>query len=222
MRSALRAGYQPALAALRADSVFPDESARARDARRRAVTGRRVDPDRARHAALAVVEPSVRQEERRDLVSRDHACDGPATGRDDGAPSSRRDAGTSPRAPWRSRCSRCGRRSRRASRARPRADSSRARSASSGTSGEAESRELRGERKADVPLTADADARVALADPAGEVGRDHSCFMHHALPRWARRSTGTPATRLGRAGVPRRWSGRSRRGSECRARPTNA
>ena len=143
MRSALRAGDQPALAAFRADPVFPDESARARDARRRAVTGRRVDPDRARHAALAVVEPSVRQEERRDLVSRDHACDGPATGRDDGAPSSRRDAGTSPRAPWRSRCSRCGRRSRRASRARPRADSSRARSASSGTSGVCERPALR-------------------------------------------------------------------------------
>jgi len=51
MRSTGRAGHQPALAALRAHAVFPDESTRARDAGRRAVTGRRVDPTRAPRSA---------------------------------------------------------------------------------------------------------------------------------------------------------------------------
>ena len=48
-----------------------------------------------------------------------------------------------------------------------------------------DSRELHGERKADISLTDDADAGGAFGDPAGELGRGHSRFMHHALSRWA-------------------------------------
>lgn len=50
-------------------------------------------------------------------------------------------------------------------------------------SGRHEIADFRCERKAHVPLTDDADADGALQDPAGELGRGYSRFMHYALSR---------------------------------------
>ncbi len=70
--SAGGACHQATLAALRADAILPDEPAGASDSRRRAVTCRRIDSNGATEATLAEEAASVGQQERRNLVSRDH------------------------------------------------------------------------------------------------------------------------------------------------------
>jgi hypothetical protein len=70
--SAGGARHQATLAALRADAILPDEPAGASDSRRRAVTCRRIDSNGATEATLAEEAASVGQQERRNLVSRDH------------------------------------------------------------------------------------------------------------------------------------------------------
>src|SRR5206468_12566546 len=66
------ARHQTAFAALRTHAVLTHEPAGARDSRRRAVPGRRVDPDRAAEASLAEEPAPMGQQKRRNLVSRDH------------------------------------------------------------------------------------------------------------------------------------------------------
>src|SRR5262249_403689 len=70
--SAGRGRHEAALAALRAHPILPDESPGAGDPRRGAVAGGRIDPDCASKATLAEPPASMGQQERCNLVSRDH------------------------------------------------------------------------------------------------------------------------------------------------------